>query len=142
MAVYLYTLYVLCLVSIVGLGVDVEARGIHEEPSCSQFNFLEKLLDKQVRIEHSIESFEHKLTEWEDRIEKMLTKLDKSEQQIKIGASEIKKEISDEKSNIEIAMTGLGKQQERMSQDLFDQQKEINETLLQSVMNMKGKNYS
>ena len=39
-------------------------------------------------------------------------------------------------------MTALGKQQERMSQDLFDQQKEINETLLQSVMNMKGKNYS
>ena len=127
---------VLFLVTIVG--VEVQAQSFHEEPSCSKFAFEEKVLEKLVRNEHKIEIFENKLEKWEERIEKVLTKLEQSEQQMIKDTSALHTKLNNEQSKIENAMTALGKQQERKSQDLFDQQKDINDTLLKSVVTMKG----
>jgi len=100
------------LLLIVLLNVHQLCFARQHEPSCSQFEFQEKLLEKTVRYEHKLDVFKEKFEEWETRISKDLNDLKAIKHELGQKLGDIDNTLEEKKKEFDVAMAeGLKKQE-------------------------------
>ena len=104
-----------------------------EEPSCSVFDYNERILAKLVRMEHEMELNQKRLETWEEKIERRMSELDDAEKIRVKDANElcvkVNNDFSKKTEKIDQAMTSFQQQQGRISEDFISQEVALNTTL-------------
>ena len=104
-----------------------------DEPSCSMFDYNERILAKLVRMEHEMELNQKRLEKWEEKLERRMAELDDAEKTRVDGANELRDKVltdfAKETEKLDLAVTSFQQQQGRISEDFVNQEVALNMTL-------------
>ena len=109
------------------------------EPGCSQYSYVEAILERVVKVDHKMDLNHDKMTAWEEKIDQRLKELKDVEESIvrsgNLLSAKIERELNEKKDGIDSEIGTFREHLDMITKDITNKQASVSEVL----STMKGK---